>query len=62
VIISHSISQIIDAENVIILENGKVVEEGTHKHLYENGNAYYEIFNAMANSLNIDKITDTMKE
>lgn len=62
IIISHSISQIIDAENVIILENGKVVEEGTHKELYENENAYFEIFNAMANSLNIDKITDTMKE
>lgn len=62
IIISHSISQIIDAENVIILENGKVIEEGTHKDLYGNESAYYEIFNAMANSLNIDKITDTLKE
>lgn len=62
IIISHSISQIIDAENVIILENGKVMEEGTHKDLYENKSAYFEIFNAMANSLNIEKITDTMNE
>lgn len=60
IIISHSISQIIDAENVIVLKNGRVIEEGTHKNLYENESAYFEIFNAMANSLNIDKITDTL--
>ncbi|MCL4133209.1 UNVERIFIED_CONTAM: hypothetical protein GTU68_052005 [Idotea baltica] len=62
IIISHSISQIIDAENVIVLEKGKVIEEGTHEKLYSNESAYHEIFNAMANSLNIEKITDTMNE
>jgi len=62
VIISHSISQIIDAEHVIILEDGKSIEQGTHKELYDNKSAYYDIFNAMANSLNIDKITHTMSE
>ncbi|EDM43919.1 ABC transporter related protein [unidentified eubacterium SCB49] len=62
IIISHSISQIIDAENVIILENGSVIEQGTHKELYDNESAYFKIFNAMANSLNIDKITDTLNE
>ena len=60
IIISHSISQIIDAENVVVLEKGRVVEQGTHEQLYENQSVYYEIFNAMANSLNIDKITKTM--
>lgn len=62
IIISHSISQIIDAENVIVMEKGKVVEQGTHKVLYENESTYHKIFNAMANSLNIDKITDTLEE
>lgn len=60
IIISHSISQIIDAENVVVLEEGRVVEQGTHEELYKNKSAYYNIFNAMANSLNIDKITQTM--
>jgi len=62
VIISHSISQIIDAENVIVMEKGKVVEDGTHEDLYDNESAYYKIFNAMANSLNLDKISDTLNE
>ncbi|MGJ8667103.1 MAG: ABC transporter ATP-binding protein [Patiriisocius sp.] len=62
IIISHSISQIIDAENVIVMEDGKVMEQGTHEELYDNEKAYHTIFNAMANSLNIDKITNTLNE
>ncbi|MCR1026093.1 ABC transporter ATP-binding protein/permease [Cellulophaga baltica] len=60
IIISHNISQIIDAENVIVLEKGKVIEEGTHENLYDNESSYHDIFNAMANSLNLEKITKTM--
>lgn len=60
VMISHSISQIIDAANIVVLEAGQCVEKGTHDQLYEHKSAYYRIFTAMANSLNIDKITRTM--
>ncbi len=60
IIISHSISQIIDAEYVIVLDKGRVVEQGTHEDLYKNEKNYFQIFNAMANSLNIDKISTTI--
>ena len=60
IIISHSISQIIDASNIVVLEQGKCVEVGTHDELYDNKSVYYNIFTAMANSLNIDKITQTL--
>ncbi|MFG4001776.1 ABC transporter ATP-binding protein [Flavobacterium aquidurense] len=60
IIISHSISQIIDAANIIVLEQGRCVEKGTHDELYDNKSAYYQIFTAMANSLNLDKITQTL--
>lgn len=60
IIISHSISQIIDASNIIVLEQGKCVEVGTHDELYDNKSVYYNIFTAMANSLNLDKITQTL--
>ncbi|TDO72896.1 ABC-type multidrug transport system fused ATPase/permease subunit [Flavobacterium chryseum] len=59
IIISHSISQIIDAAHIIVLEQGNCIEQGTHDELYDNKSAYYHIFMAMANSLNIDKITQT---
>lgn len=60
IIISHSISQIIDADTIIVMENGSVVEQGLHEDLYDQKGAYFQIFSAMANSLNIEKIAKTM--
>jgi ABC-type multidrug transport system fused ATPase/permease subunit len=60
VIISHSISQIIDADIIYVLKEGRVVEHGTHEELYENNGTYREIFDASARSLNLDKITRTL--
>lgn len=60
VVISHSISQIIDAEMIYVLKEGRLVEQGTHEELYENNGTYHEIFNASARSLNLEKISRTM--
>jgi len=61
IIISHSISQIIDASNIVVLEKGKSVEVGTHETLYKLEGTYFKIFTAMINSLNIEKITQTIE-
>lgn len=62
VIISHSISQIIDSDVIFVLKEGRVVESGTHFELYEQGGTYSEIFNASARSLNLDKISRTLED
>lgn len=62
IIVSHSISQIIDSEHIIVMEKGRVVEDGTHEELFDQHGTYHQIFSAMANSLNIHKITESMKE
>jgi len=62
IIVSHSISQIIDAEHIVVMEKGRVVEDGTHEELYDLNGTYHSIFSAMANSLNIQKITESMRE
>lgn len=62
IIISHSISQIIDAANIIVMEKGTVAESGTHETLYDSKGVYYDIFTAMANSLNIEKIKMSMED
>jgi ABC-type multidrug transport system fused ATPase/permease subunit len=59
VVISHSISQIIDADIIFVLKEGRVVEHGTHEELYDTDGTYREIFNASARSLNLDKISRT---
>ena len=60
VVISHSISQIIDADIIFVLKEGRVVEHGTHEELYDRDGTYREIFDASARSLNIDKISRTL--
>jgi len=59
VIISHSISQIIDADCIYVMEQGRIVESGTHDELYREDGAYRKIFDAMARSLNVEKIART---
>lgn len=57
--ISHSISQIIDSDCIYVMKEGRVVESGTHEEIYAQKGTYTEIFDAMARSLNIDKILKT---
>lgn len=59
IIISHSISQIIDSDRIYAMEKGKVMEFGPHEEIYDQNGVYKEIFDAMARSLNIEKIAKT---
>ena len=60
VVISHSISQILDADLIFMLRQGRVVESGSHEQLYALGGAYREIFDASARSLNLERIVRTV--
>jgi len=43
-IIAHRLSTVINADKIVILENGKLIEEGTHQSLYVTGTHYYEMW------------------
>ncbi|PNK59642.1 ABC transporter ATP-binding protein [Psychrobacter sp. FDAARGOS_221] len=60
IIVSHNISQIIDADDLVVIEDGRVMETGTHEELYAQKGKYFEIFNAMSDSLNLEKISHTL--
>ena len=60
VIISHSISQIMDADVIYVMQRGKMVEKGTHEELYDLNGVYRTIFEASTRSLNLDKIAKTL--
>jgi ABC-type multidrug transport system fused ATPase/permease subunit len=62
VIISHSLSQILDSDKIYVMKKGRVVESGTHEQLYEQEGVYKEIFDASARSLNLDRLVKTYKE
>ena len=48
IFVSHRLSSATTADNIIVLEHGKVVEEGTHKELMQLGGKYYELFSTQA--------------
>ncbi|SET74402.1 ABC transporter ATP-binding protein [Hymenobacter actinosclerus] len=56
VIISHSLAQIVDADCIYVMKQGRMVEHGTHEQLYDQRGTYREIFDASARSLNIEKL------
>ena len=44
IIISHRISSVKLAKKIIVIENGKIIEEGDHKTLLETKGNYYKLY------------------
>ena len=44
ILISHRITTLMHAEKIIVLDHGKVVEEGTHSELVSHGGLYKQIY------------------
>ena len=45
IIIAHRISTVRDCDNIIVLENGRITESGTHEKLLKNNGYYTKLFN-----------------
>jgi len=44
IIVSHRLSSIIDADNIIVLDKGKIIQQGQHKDLVNRPGYYQELF------------------
>ncbi|MDU1905435.1 MAG: peptidase domain-containing ABC transporter [Dysgonomonas sp.] len=44
IIIAHRLSTVMQADNIVVLEKGKLIEEGNHIDLYRTGTKYYEMW------------------
>ena len=44
VIISHRVSSVKDADTIIVLDGGEIIERGTHQDLMQSKAAYYELY------------------
>jgi ATP-binding cassette subfamily B multidrug efflux pump len=45
-VIAHRLSTIRDADLILVMESGSIVEQGTHSELLAAGGAYYNLYNA----------------
>ncbi len=50
---SHRLSNISIADKIVVIENGKIIEQGTHKELIENPNRYAVLYKYQADKFNI---------
>lgn len=44
IIIAHRLSTVLNAEKIILIDNGKMIASGTHSELYENCTEYHDLF------------------
>ena len=44
IIISHRVSSVKNADNIIVLDHGKIIEQGNHQQLMEKQKVYFELF------------------
>ena len=47
IIIAHRLSTIMDADLIVVLEDGKIVEQGKHNDLIKNNGQYKELYSAL---------------
>jgi len=55
IFISHRLANVVNADNIYVMENGRVVESGTHKVLIDNGGTYSNIWNMQMSLENYGK-------
>ena len=48
-VVAHRLSTIIHSDSILVMESGRVVEQGTHKQLLAKGGAYTELYNGQFN-------------
>ena len=45
-IIAHRLSTIKNCDKILLLQNGKIIEQGTHNELMDNKGEYYQLINS----------------
>lgn len=52
IVIAHRLSTVMSADKIVMLEHGKLLEEGTHQDMYKQGTKYYAMWQKQIPMLN----------
>ena len=54
IIIAHRLSTIVKADKIIVMDQGKIVEEGNHEDLLQKGGYYASLYQAQVKKEKLD--------
>ncbi|MFW9915485.1 MAG: ATP-binding cassette domain-containing protein, partial [Candidatus Thorarchaeota archaeon] len=54
IIVAHRLSTILNADRIIVMENGQIIEEGTHESLLARGGKYQQLYKQYYEHQSID--------
>jgi ATP-binding cassette subfamily B protein len=49
-VIAHRLSTLVDADKIVVMGNGRILEQGTHSHLLTKNGAYKALWQAQQNN------------
>ena len=55
-IVSHRVSSVKDADHIVVLDDGKIVERGTHESLLEKGGYYADLYRRQTIEAELEEI------
>jgi len=50
--IAHRLTSVMDVDSILVINRGKIVEQGTHQELVERNGLYAEMWNEYRKSIN----------
>ena len=53
-VIAHRLSTIRDADLILVMNNGSIIEQGTHQELLAAGGFYADLYNSQFTGANLD--------
>ena len=43
-VIAHRLSTVVNSDRIVVIQDGRIIEQGSHSELLQNGGMYYQLY------------------